>query len=161
MKALVNCLVLENELFPVLSASSTGSYRWNVLPFINTDASMLLQKEVESLSLDARLMINKIQSFGSLDNDWDGYGAVRPGVLAINAAISAVNTFDLLNQKVYFTAPGPSGDILLELKKGDKSIEFYYNGEVIEYASFHGDECESESTLRADGYSQLIKWLNS
>ncbi|TAL34485.1 MAG: hypothetical protein EPN93_12245 [Spirochaetes bacterium] len=161
MRALENCLVLKNEIFTVFAPFSTGDYRLNVIPFNTIDTSLFLHRDVESLSLDSRLQINKIQSFGNLPDNWDGYGAARPDSAAIDAAISAVKTFDRYNQKIYFTAPGPSGDILLELKNGDKTIELYYNGSTIENALFKGDECEIESTLKTDEYSDLIRWLTA
>ena len=81
------------------------------------------------LSDAARKVVSKISGFRSLADNWDSYGAEKPSESAIINALSFIRTIDAHEIPVYFTAPGPNGEIVVELRKGNYEAEVYFNAD--------------------------------
>ena len=114
-----------------------------------------------SISENASRMIQKLQSFRQLKENWDSYGAAKPSVNAINRAISLVKTLDLANQPVYFVAPGPNGEIVVEFREGEYSIEITVDDEgKEEYVTLRNGILLSEPAT-FDSLPVLVRWLAS
>ncbi len=114
------------------------------------------------MTAEAMEVLSKINSYLSLKSNWDSYGAVQPGTAAIENASTFVKALDRRRVPVYFTAPGPNGEILVELKNGDKSIELTFEADgTSTYAKFVGDNCVEENSFRDEEASELIQWLGS
>lgn len=107
------------------------------------------------LSLNALKAISKVKSFLNLPSNWDSYNAAAPSPDAIEQAISFIKQLDRFGISVYFTAPGPNGEIVVELKNEEKSAEVYFYPDApSDYALFIGEQCEEEEEL--DGKFQKI-----
>ncbi|MCB9287419.1 MAG: hypothetical protein H6560_08890 [Lewinellaceae bacterium] len=100
------------------------------------------------LSPDALKAISKVKTFLHLTSNWDSYNAAPPSPNAVEQAISFIKQLDRFGIPVYFTAPGPNGEIVVELKNEEKSAEIYfYPDEPADYVLFIGEECEEEHKL--------------
>ncbi len=107
------------------------------------------------LSLDALKAISKVKTFLHLTSNWDSYNAAAPSPDAIEQAISFIKQLDRFGIPVYFTAPGPNGEIVVELKNEERSAEIYfYPDEPADYVLFIGEQCEGEEEL--EGKLQAI-----
>lgn len=81
------------------------------------------------LSSNAKKYISRITSFKELKKNWDSYNANPPGEKAIMNAIRFIKMMDELNIPVYFTAPGPDGEVLVEIKMDQNTVEVYFDSD--------------------------------
>lgn len=110
---------------------------------------------VPKLSLNARKNISKLTTFKSLEVNWDSYGAEVPSKQAINNAISFIRQADADGLYIYFVAPGPDGQVLVELTSNDREAEIYLNPDGdSEILIYEADNCLFEGTLDKD-YDRL------
>jgi hypothetical protein len=68
--------------------------------------------------------IDVLESFRILPDGWDGDDAVRPSIQVLEEAISFTKYLQSVGEKVYHVAPGPNGEIMIELRDGENAIEF-------------------------------------
>ena len=78
------------------------------------------------LSVTAREILRKLNQFSELGYSWDDRGAEPPSSDVINRAAAFLVTADEQGLPIYFTAPGPNGEVLLEYKKSNLSAEIYF-----------------------------------
>jgi hypothetical protein len=104
-------------------------------------------------------IINQLNDFALLEENWDSYGALRISENVIEKAISVVKNLYLKNIFIYYTAPSPSGDILLELKNKNKTIEIEISPESdITYTTLkNGDEIKTGIWIQDN--EELINWF--
>lgn len=145
-----------NEFVNSNKTSSKDSY----LGFLWGMAASILFQTRKDLSIDARKQIGKIQGFSSLKENWDSYGALKPNQSAIQKSIQLVREIDQMGLPVYFVAPGPSGEILVELKLKSKTIEFHvYNQSEVEVLHFVGEDCVHEEEFIPSMLFEHLSWL--
>ena len=114
------------------------------------------------MTAEAMEVLSRINSYLSLKSNWDSYGAEQPGTAAIENACRFVKALDRQRIPVYFTAPGPNGEVLIELKDGNKSIEVTFEPDgTLTCAKFDGDNCVEENNFRDEEASELIQWFAS
>lgn len=153
---------LSNAAVPysTLEGTSTVSPFYSIFEYsFHPPASTTLFSERE-LSEKAIDTIVKLKSFLRLQDNWDSYGAAAPQKDIIEQAISFVKSLDQRGQEVFFTAPGPNGEILVEVTQGEKTIEttISEDGEK-SYASFHRTQCVEEGNLSDLRLPLLLQWL--
>src|SRR5690606_27065497 len=86
---------------------------------ISEYSNTLLQKSY----VNKGLFIENILSFKSLENSWDGYGALPLGVKCAKNAIMLLDSFDMaILTKVSDIHPNPNGTITFEWENKDKEI---------------------------------------
>lgn len=96
----------------------------------------------------ARKVVSKISDFRNFADNWDSYGAEKPSESAILNALSFIRVIDAQGIPVYFTAPGPNGEIVIELRKGNYEAEVYFNADNSnEVLIYDGDACISEGVI--------------
>lgn len=141
-------------------SASVREYSFPYVGLFPHSSTILVNRD--ELSDDAREMLSKIRSFSSLNSSWDSYGAEPPSTVAVGNAFSFVRAIDRKREPVYFTAPGPNGEILVELKRGNRSVEITFEPDgTSTYAKFLGDDCVEENTFENQATSQLTDWLSS
>ncbi len=125
-------------------------------------ASSIIIVQAETLSDVGQEILAKLKTLTNLQQNWDSYGAEPPSKIALQNALSFVKALDKRRLPIFFTAPGPNGEILVELKRGAKSIEITLDNKGgSSYAKFEGVECLEEGTLSDQILSQLSAWLSS
>ena len=114
----------------------------------NTSIVIDIYSQTPPLSNAAMKAASKISGFKNLADNWDGYGAEKPSENAIVNALSFIRVIDAHGILVYFTAPGPNGEIVVELRKGNYEAEVYFNADNSnEVFIYDGDTCISEGAL--------------
>jgi hypothetical protein len=105
--------------------------------------------------------IDKISEFADLKENWDSYGASPVPESVLSRAKDIVRKIYLRNIEVYFTAPSPSGDIMIELRNLGKTleIEILSDGNCT-YTSYEGDDIE-ESVYDSESHNKILDWLLS
>lgn len=78
---------------------------------------------IEKTYADKSAYVEKILSFKSLENSWDGYGALPLGVKSAKNTLSLIDSFDafILN-KISDMHPNPNGTITIEWENKDSEI---------------------------------------
>ena len=101
----------------------------------------------------------KIQGYLNLRPNWDSYGALPPTPATVAQANRFIRELDKRRIAVYFTAPGPNGEILLELKNDQKAAEIYfYPDQPAGFTLFDQDEAQLEATL-SEGKAKLFSFM--
>ena len=119
--------VLINSYSPVNHVEETRSksaviWHTGTTP-VNTNNSIVLYQPKE---FNCNLIIFKlIEDFEHLENNWDGDGALAIPNTVIKKAKSIIIFLDTMGLKVFHTAPGPNGEIMIDLRnrKNTKSLE--------------------------------------
>lgn len=118
-------------------------------------------KEGESATSEYAATIKKLKSFRSISSNWDGYSAEKPSQKAIDKAIKFVEHLGEWEQPVYFVAPGPNGEILVELKNSNRTIEVFFQPDgQHEYVMFEGEKALEEDTFALEITPHLLDWLH-
>lgn len=143
-----------STVFPIM----TGNYYQRQI--LNNPATtikwFLVAPEISNSGIS---FINKIQSYSKLQQNWDSYGADAPSNISIQNAIRFVRKIDKFNVIPYFTAPGPNGEIVIELKNGDSTIEIYFNPDNSEEVYFFiKDDCIREGKLD-ELFNEIIEFV--
>ncbi len=106
--------------------------------------------------------VYSILAYSSLLENWDSYGAQKPNGAAIVKAINFIcSELSIKKQNVFFTAPTPDGDVLVELKNGNCNLEFIFSGETADkvIASCNGD-FSAEGVLNETTLHAYLNWLH-
>jgi hypothetical protein len=144
--------------YRILEGTSTISPYFVLLdPTFYTRASTTLFEtcEVSDGAIDT---ISRLKSYLNLEENWDSYGGLPPRKNAVDQAISFVLSLDRKGYGIFFTAPGPSGEILIELKSGNKTVEVTFDNEKnVTSALFIGDRCIEEGNNLDE--RKILRWL--
>jgi hypothetical protein len=98
------------------------------------------------LSDGAVELLAKLEMFRHLPENWDGNNAAKPSVQAIDRAAELVRDIDRAGACPDMVAPGPNGEIVVALTRGERAVELYCDAHGdAEYCVFDGDECIIES----------------
>ena len=90
-------------------------------------------------------LLGKLNDFEKMDENWDGYGALKPSRKAISQARDFIKDSIHLELPFYFVSPSVNGEIILEFKKDSKSAEIYFNEDSDpELLLFDGLSCVAE-----------------
>ncbi|MDV3310531.1 MAG: hypothetical protein LOY03_17115 [Cyclobacteriaceae bacterium] len=113
------------------------------------------------LSTSAAQFISKIKSFEHLKPNWDSYGAIPPSGDTVEKAVAFVRRADSNLLPVYFVAPGPNGEIVVEFRNGNREASVYFNPDGSDDVILsEGNEVVSEGTLDED-YQNLLSFINA
>jgi hypothetical protein len=64
-------------------------------------------------------------------------------------------------QKAFHVAPGPRGEIMIDLRNKDKSIELLFYGDKAKFVMFSDSSDPKQGTFELNMLPELIKWLNA
>lgn len=98
----------------------------NAYSMTSTSIRIQAQQYIPELSLRAKEVLIKLSGFRLLKNNWDGEGAIAPDKEVINMATRFLSLADGSDLPIYFTAPGPNGEIVLEYKNGENMAEVFF-----------------------------------
>jgi hypothetical protein len=155
-----NNLALDYE--PEISSSASEGFRqigYQRTPIANTTmvSSITFFSPLSSI---AKEFISKVKTFASLNDNWDSYGAVPPSGENVDRAISFIKKADGNLLPLYFVAPGPNGEIVIEFNKNNKEAAAYFHPDGSTELLLHeGDNYVLEGTLE-ENYKNLLSYIN-
>lgn len=124
------------------------------------DNQSTIFKENGSLTLANKIEIQKIKSFSELEKNWDSYDAQEINDNVIKRAVNIVEELNSLDEDVYFTSPGPNGEIMILLKKDAKEAELIVYEEMIKYVTFSDNQFEKQGNFTSELLPEIVEWLN-
>lgn len=104
--------------------------------------------------------INKLKSFLQLPQNWDSYQALPPSKMAVDSSIDFVIRLAKRQLAPFYIAPSPNGDILVELKQEEVSLEFFFGEDGTNYiVGLVNNEEMFQKDLNETNESCSLKWL--
>lgn len=88
--------------------------------------STSISKPTDKLTDTTLFEIIKLYSFLQLPENWDSYNAAKPSKVAVENAIDFTLRLGQRGQLPFFMAPTPNGDILIELKDNNVTLEILF-----------------------------------
>jgi len=142
---------------------------WPTNVFLGDEGYFYHQKGIENSTIFASSrkpdkgineLISKLMDMEALEYNWDSYGAVAPEKNCIYKAIKFIVSNAQYALPFYFTAPGVNGEVMVELKNGNRSAEIFFNPDnTNELFLFDNSECTFDGELEKD-FSKLMDFLN-
>ena len=115
----------------------------------------------EYLSLQNKLEIKRIKELSKLPENWDSDGALKISISSIERGVALIEEIDGYNIDVYFSSPGPNGEILIHLKSAEKEIEFILYPTKTKYVQFYKNQFVAQGEFNTEYLQQMISWLES
>jgi hypothetical protein len=117
---------------------------------------------VEITSLNNRIF-SLLAEYGQLPEGWDGDDAARPDQSALHMAWYISLILERSGQKIFHAAPGPQGEIMVDLRSVDseRSIEILlYPKERFVYVTFSQNDRSHQGQFNISLLPTLLEWLN-
>jgi len=105
--------------------------------------------------------IQLLREYKKLEDNWDGEGAKAPSKRAVMIALYLVMALQAFGQKVFHVAPGPRGEVLLDLRNKNKSIELLFYEDRLKFVRFPEKERPDQGDFELNMLPGLLKWLNA
>lgn len=136
------------------------TYKFKHISGIFTNSVVVSQQNI--LSLNQRVL-QLLDEFELLDENWDQDDALKPSVKAIVNARTITRILSKHGQPVYHTAPGPNGEILLDIRNRvkNKSFELIFYTDRAVAVTFPEEGQPKQISFSTDILPDLLKWLNS
>ncbi len=107
-------------------------------------------------------IISLLKDYGELEDNWDGEGAKKPNLFSLNQAIYLTEELTNLNQNIYHVAPGPNGEIMLNIRNenNSKSIEIIFYENISIQVLFSDNNKPIQDSFEFTKLNNLLNWLN-
>jgi hypothetical protein len=143
---------------PDFSGNSTSGFNFYKTPAWALESSTLVFRQ-DLLSPEMQQMIEKIIRFKDLEKNWDGYQAQGVSPQAIKDAIHFIFNQSAKKLPLYFAAPGVNGEVMIELKQGNRAAEIFFNPDgITELLLFENNTCLLEGDLETN-FEELIEFF--
>lgn len=108
-----------------------------------------------------RRHLTAIVSYQHLTDGWDEDGAIAPAHQTVLSALDIALLLTATGQAIYHTSPGPVGEIMINLRNGDKSVELLtYPGGRNKFVRISPDEMPQQGALTPESLRETLQWLN-
>ena len=103
-----------------------------------------------------------VAAYKNLTDNWDEDGATAPDHLTIVVALDIALLLIAHGQTIYHTSPGPAGEIMLNLRQGERSVEFLvYPNDKRKIVRVGGLGTPWQGMLTPETLRESLQWLNS
>ena len=159
MTALSNSYRIQNyHAAPFTGLNNQYSTGGNMVISVNYQSTLI--KEYGNLSYTNRLEIQKVKSFSELGKNWDSYDAEEISSEVINKAIDLIKEIDTFEEEVYFSSPGPNGEVMVQIKKEEKEVELIVYQNKLKYVTFNKNNFEKQGEFSSKILAEIVEWLN-
>ncbi|MFN0035498.1 MAG: hypothetical protein ACKVUS_10535 [Saprospiraceae bacterium] len=101
-----------------------------------------------------------LDEFKTLKENWDEEGALPPSPAVIRRAEELVRSLQITGQKIFHVAPGPNGEIMVDLRENEKSIEILFYPNKARFVQFPAVGQPTTGDFNDDQLPKILKWLN-
>jgi hypothetical protein len=109
-------------------------------------------------------IFNLLREFETLRDNWDEDVAIAPDSLAIAQARYVTQVLENAGQPVFSAAPGPNGEVMLDLRNPEKSrsveIIFYPERSTAVYFPEEVKRIPFQKEFDLTELSAILEWLN-
>ncbi len=160
MAALNNLFTIQDHCNDIWSSTLLTNKNFRAvsrIPVVNRQSTLLKN---DGLSTSNKIELQKIRNFIELEENWDSYNAKKVSSVAIEKAQNLIKTLNKFNEGVYFSSPGPNGEVMVQLKRDSKEIEFVFYETSDKYVTFHNNDFSNQGVYSELILPGLIEWLN-
>lgn len=131
-----------------------------IIPHPKQFHSILVSKP-SSEGINMRIL-SLLKSYRKLSNNWDFDDALAPSDTVITKSESIALMLQKIGQKIYHTAPGPNGEIMLDLRDIDhlKSIEIIVYDNKINLVYIPETSLPTQENFSFSKLKDYLIWLN-
>ncbi len=145
----------------IRSNKSFSSYKWFDIYYEPIFTSIIVDFN-QHIGLNKRIQL-VISQFSSLEDGWDMDNSPAPSKDIIQKAHFLSNLLERHGQPIYHAAPGPSGEIMLDIRNARKSksieIIFYVNRSKIVFFPEEGAAIQNKFELAR--LPEYLSWINT
>lgn len=108
-------------------------------------------------------ILQLLTEFELLEENWDLEGAVKPSLKVIDNARYITQLFGKHGQQVFHAAPGPNGEIMLDIRNKSKSKSFeiiFYDDRSVA-VKFPEEGHPEQICFSTETLPDLLHWLSS
>jgi hypothetical protein len=105
--------------------------------------------------------IKILDELEKLQDNWDGELAIAPSYNVILKAKFIVKILQATGQKVFHVAPGPSGEIMVDLRNGHKSLELLFYPDKTKFVTYSENEAPQQGAFELSFLPDLLSSLNA
>lgn len=128
--------------------------------YVMFGTSTSISRPTDRLSEPMLFEIYKLYSFLQLPENWDSYNAAKPSKVAVENAIDFTMRLAQRGQLPFFVTPSPNGDILIELKENNVTLEILFGEDAANRVTGLMDNEEIfEKELNETNEYCSLKWL--
>jgi hypothetical protein len=126
-----------------------------------SSSSLVLYKPTNNFPNHRILQL--LAEFGLLKENWDMDGAVQPALKAIENARYITQLLGKHGQPVYHAAPGPNGEIMIDIrnKRKSRSLELVFYDDRSVAVKFPEESQPQQLLFSTEMLSDLLNWLNA
>lgn len=146
---------------PKASTGTTESIRgYNALPLDDQNESVTLTVQENAL-LNYRIF-RLLKEYETLQDNWDEDGAISPSAYALSQSYYLSRLLDKSGQKVFHVAPGPAGEVMLDLRNEEtnRSVEIIFYSSRAAYVTFSENAPPKQGSFEFHLLPDLLEWLN-
>lgn len=133
---------------------------FDVIDFVREIRSIQTNELTDILAKN-RQKLGDIASCRNLADNWDEDGAVAPAHQTIVVALDIALLLIAEGQPIYHMSPGPAGEIMINLRNEDKSVEFLvYPNDKRKIVRIGGSEAPWQGPLTPETLRETLQWLN-
>lgn len=160
MRALTNSYTTD-VLTPYRRTGYTAFRLFVVHIFEEPKQSSLAIKQIENdySNINSRAF-GSLKSIKRLEDNWDEEGSPAPSADVYRQANYLVKILDSSGQRVYNVAPGPKGEIMVDIRHRERSVEFLFYPNKSKYVKFSGNQKPEQGVYCSDILPELISWVN-
>ncbi len=108
-----------------------------------------------------RKIADVLYNISSLTDNWDEEGSAAIREEVINDATAIVYMMEAAGENLFSIAPGPKGEIMLDYRVNEKSLEIILYPDRKKYVKFSDNEQPIQGKFTYDILPNLISWLNN
>lgn len=107
-------------------------------------------------------ILNLLNEYAQLKNNWDNDDAEVPSKKVLDSASFLTKTLEKHGQKIFHAAPGPNGEIMLDIRnvQNTKSLEIIFYADRAVSVLFAQEEKPTQKPFDFQNLPQLLQWLN-
>jgi hypothetical protein len=106
------------------------------------------------------IYIEQLNGFKSLRDEWDPEEATAPSEDVIERSKDFASYLQAIGEGIFQVAPGPNGEVLIELRNHEKSVEFLFYPNRTKFVNLTTDK-PSQGLFTIDMLSNLLASLNA
>lgn len=115
--------------------------------------------EWDVFGLNARAL-HLLKEIRKLKDNWDEDGAKAPDKKALYASLFLAIRLQITGEKIYHVAPGPNGEILVDMRENGKSLEFLFYPNKFKVVFLPSEGRPEQKEFRFADLPQILKWLH-
>lgn len=102
-----------------------------------------------------------LSSIAELKENWDDEGSPAIDEDVVNSAAAIIYIMETAGENLYSIAPGPRGEIMLDYRLNEKSLEIILYPDQKKYVKFSDKEQPTQGKFTYEILPTLISWLNN